>query len=108
MPLTPENQKQIIDARTVLASYFLGLNRHLEAKEAVEPIVDLTVALDYRKRLPGIYVVLGSYYLAVEKYDKAYEYLYQAIDMAQKTGDWFNSLEFLLWIVDPFSQSGTK
>ena len=90
LPETPDNQRQIIDARTVLASYFLGLNRHLEAKEAVDPIVDLTVELNYQKRLPGIYVALGSYYFAVEKYDKAYQYLHQAIDMAKKAGDWLN------------------
>ena len=72
LPVTPDNQKQIIDARTVLASYFLGLNRHLEAKEAVDPIVDLTVELGYQKRLPGIYVALGSYYFAWKSYDKAF------------------------------------
>ena len=90
LPVTPDNQKQIIDARTVLASYFLGLGRPLEAKEAVDPIVDLTVELGYQKRLPGIYVALGSYYTAVGKYDKAYQYLHQAIDMAKKAGDWLN------------------
>ena len=90
LPEAPDNQKQIIDARTVLASYFMGLNRHLEAKEAVDPIVDLTVTLNYQKRLPGIYVSLGSYYFAVEKYDKAYQFLHQATDMAKKAGDWLN------------------
>ena len=90
LPVTPDNQKQIIDARTVLASYFVGLNRHLEAKEAVDPIVDLTVELGYQKRLPGIYVALGSYYTAVGKYDIAYQYLHQATDMAEKAGDWIN------------------
>ena len=88
LPATPDNQKQIIDARTVLASYFLALNRHLEAKEAVDPIVDLTVELDYQKRLPGIYVALGSYFWVKQDYDKAFQYLQQAIDMAEKTGDW--------------------
>ena len=90
LPVTPDSQRQIIDARTVLASYFLGLNRHLEAKEAVDPIVDLTVTLNYQKRLPGIYVALGSYFLAQDDSEKAFQYLHQAIDMAEKAGDWIN------------------
>ena len=90
LPVTSDSQKMIIDARTVLASYFLGLNRHLEAKEAVDPIVDLTVNLGYQKRLPGIYLALGTYWYAMENSDKAFQYLQQAIDVAGKINDSLN------------------
>ena len=36
-------QKKLIDARVLLSAYYLSLNHHIEAKEAVEPIVDLAV-----------------------------------------------------------------
>nr|RPH48784.1 MAG: hypothetical protein EHM85_15990 [Desulfobacteraceae bacterium] len=90
LPITESIQKQIIDARTVLASYFIGLNRHLEAKEAVDSIVDLTIAMDYRKRLPGIYLALGSFYWVKNDLEKYFQYLQQAIDLAERTGDWIN------------------
>ena len=51
----------------------------------------MTVALDYRKRLPGIYVALGILLFCSGKDTiKPIEYLQQAIDMAEKTGDWIN------------------
>jgi tetratricopeptide (TPR) repeat protein len=83
-------QRRLIDARTLLGSYFVALNRHTEAKDAVDPIVDQALALDYRKRLPAICVVLGSYWHFRERFDSASDYLHKAIEAAQQTSDWFN------------------
>ena len=90
------NQKRIIDARTVLANYFLSLDLYSEAKDAVAPVADIAVELDYQKRLPGIYVALGSYYYWVEQSSElALEYLRKAVDVAEKTYDfiylWFGN-----------------
>jgi len=90
LPNNPANQKQIIDARTILASYFMGLNRHLDARDAVAPIADLAVEMDYRKRLPGIYVALGCYYWVKDDAGRASEYLQKAVDISQKTGNVFD------------------
>jgi class 3 adenylate cyclase/tetratricopeptide (TPR) repeat protein len=90
LPVDETVQRQIIDARTGLATYLLGLNHHLEAKEAVDPIVDLAVALDYRKRLPGIYVAIGSLYCSRPEPEKSFHYLRQAIDLAEETKDWLS------------------
>ena len=40
LPLTDDIQKKIIDSRATLGLYFLQLNYSLEAKEAVDPIVE--------------------------------------------------------------------
>ena len=45
-------RRRLIDARVMLSAYYLSLNYHIEAKEAVEPIVDLAVGLNYQKRCP--------------------------------------------------------
>ena len=96
LPVSHVIRKRIIDARTVLANYFLSLDLYSEAKDAVAPIVDMAVELDYQKRLPGIYVALGSYYYWVEQsVEMALEYLQKAVAVAEKTGDiiylWFGN-----------------
>lgn len=81
-------QKQVIDARTAMAIYYIGINRHAEAKKIVDPIVSLAVTLNYKKGLAGIFVALGSYHWAVENYEKAVDHLLRAIDAAMTTSDW--------------------
>ena len=56
LPQTEQFQKKIIDTRVMLSAYYLTLAYHIEAKEAVEPIVDLAVGLDYQKRLSLIHI----------------------------------------------------
>ena len=90
LPETEEIQKQIIDARTDLATYCMAVNRHIEAKNTVDPIVDLTLRLNYKKKLPGLYIALGTYYMAIDEFDNAIQYLKQAIDAAQSAEDWLN------------------
>jgi hypothetical protein len=43
------------------------LNFHRHAREAVEPILDLALALNYRRRLPAIYTAIGLYHFWVEE-----------------------------------------
>ena len=64
---TDQIQKKLIDTRVVLSAYYLSMNYYIEAKEAVEPIVDLAVRLNYQKRLPGIYTAIGLYSTNVEE-----------------------------------------
>jgi tetratricopeptide (TPR) repeat protein len=91
LPVNPENQKKVIDARVALGDYFMILNRHVEARDAVAPIFDLTVQLNDQRRLPGIYRAFGTYYLWVEEdYSKGLEYLSKAATTSEKTGSlWY-------------------
>ncbi|MGZ3525002.1 MAG: AAA family ATPase, partial [Thermodesulfobacteriota bacterium] len=66
LPSNDDVQKQTIDGRTVLGLYLTQLNYHIEAKEAIDPIINLAIRHDYKKRLCQIYTILGSYHLFVE------------------------------------------
>ena len=101
LPQTEANQKKIIDARTTLANYYLNLNFHSHAKEAVEPILDLALALNYRKRLPAIYTAIGLYYLLVEEDShKGLVFIDKAMTIAEEVADYLS-----LWTA--LYQSGT-
>jgi class 3 adenylate cyclase/tetratricopeptide (TPR) repeat protein len=93
---TDMNKRKIIDARTRLAGYYLSLDHYVDAKEAVAPIVDLALALNYQKRLPIIYTVMGTFSLWVEEnYSQAFRYLDEAFKISEKICDdtslWFAS-----------------
>jgi class 3 adenylate cyclase/tetratricopeptide (TPR) repeat protein len=96
LPTTQAVQQQVIDARTRLAGYYLSMTRHVEAKEAVAPIADLAVELNYQKRLPMIYIAMGTYSDWVEDdYSEGFRYLSEALKISEKTKDnvslWFVS-----------------
>jgi len=72
----------------------MNLNRHVEAKEAVDPVVDLALELNYQRSLPSIYITLGSYsFIIEEEYHEACDYLNNAVKIATEIGDvlslWF-------------------
>ena len=50
LPQTEIVQKQLIDVRVRLSAYYISLNYHIEAKESVEPVINLAVDLNYQKR----------------------------------------------------------
>jgi class 3 adenylate cyclase/tetratricopeptide (TPR) repeat protein len=89
-------QRRIIDARVMLATFCLNVNYQLEAKNAVEPIVNLAQALNYEKRLPGIYAAMGQYYIWVEEdISKGKLYLKDVFEIAAKVGDFYT-----LWVAN--------
>jgi len=96
LPETGTTQKKIIDARTRLAGYYLSLDHYVDAQEAVAPIADLAMELNYQKRLPIIYTVMGTFSQWVEEdYSKAFRYLDQAFKISEQVNDdtslWFAS-----------------
>jgi len=95
-PQTEEVLKQLIDGRVLLSTYLLNLNYHCEAKEAVEPVMQLALDLDYQKKLPGIYTAMGVYYAAVEEdFHESKKYLKDVSEIAAKVGDFL-----ALWLVN--------
>ncbi len=94
LPQTEAIQKKLIDMRVVLSTYYLASNYHIEAKDAVEPIIDLALDLNYQKRIPGIYTAMGMYYVWIEEdFSKGKQYLNDVSEIAEKVGDflalWF-------------------
>jgi len=89
---TEDVQKEIIDARTILGLYYIQLNFHIDAKDAVQPIIDIVQKLKYKRRLSQIYTIMGSYYFMVEEdFSKAFECLEDALAIAIELND-INSL----------------
>ena len=94
---TDATNKKIIDARTRLAGYHLSLDHYVDAKKAVAPIVNLALELNYQKRLPIIYTVMGTYNHWVEEdYSEGFRYLSEAVKISEKENDtislWYASL----------------
>ena len=88
---TEANQKKIIDARTTLSNYLLSLGQNSEAKYAVEPIMDLALKLNYRKKLPGIYTAMGLHALWVEEdLSSGIPYINDALKISEEIGDFLS------------------
>ncbi|MBP1698112.1 MAG: adenylate/guanylate cyclase family protein [Deltaproteobacteria bacterium] len=88
LPQTEANRKKLIHARTTLAIYNLSLNYLVEAKDAVEPVMDMVLEMKYRKSLPGIYFTMGTYCFGVEEdFSKGSRYMGEAIQISEEVGD---------------------
>ncbi len=99
LPTTQATQREIIDARTRLAGYHVSLTHHVEANEAVAPIAHLAAELNYQKRLPLIYIAMGTYRDWVEEdYSEGFRYLSDALNISEKLKDTI-SLWYANWFL---------
>ena len=98
LPQTEDVQRKIIDARTALGLYGIQMNYHDEAQKAIDPIIDLAVKLDYKRRLCQIYTVLGANYLFVEDdYLKAFKVLEEALKISEEVKDAVTAIFASYW-----------
>ena len=99
LPRTKEVEEKIIDARVTLGLYYNQMFHHVEAKEAVEPIIELAVENDDRRRISQIYTIMGTYSFMIEgNYPKAFQYLEDAIKIAEELNDNVSSWVASHWI----------
>jgi len=69
------------------------MNYPVEAREAIDPIIDLAIRHNYKKRLCQIYTILGGYYCCVEEdLPHAFNTLYDALEISKEVKDDFNIL----------------
>ncbi|PQP34895.1 hypothetical protein C6A37_05365 [Desulfobacteraceae bacterium SEEP-SAG9] len=88
LPADDDVEKKIIDARVILGLYYTQIVLPVKAKAAVEPIVDLAIKRNYKRRVSQINVILGFYYHAVnEDYPKAIEYYEKALKIGEEIND---------------------
>ena len=81
-------EKQIIDARTVLGLYMAQMNYHVEAKEAIDPIIDLAIKHNYKKRLCQIYTILGTYHFLWKRIiPETFKVLEEALKISEEVKD---------------------
>ena len=92
LPLTEDVEKKIIDARTIHGLYYIQLGNYVEAKKAVEPIVDPAIKRNYKRRLTQIYIILGAHNFWVdENSTDALENFEKASKMAEDLNDFLSS-----------------
>ena len=95
---TEEVQKKLIDARTALGLYYVNINGHSEAKEAVSPIIDLAKKRGYKRRLAQIYTILGTYYFGVEEnYPMSFKHCEEALKISKEVKDIVSSVLANAW-----------
>jgi class 3 adenylate cyclase/tetratricopeptide (TPR) repeat protein len=88
LPVDDYVEKKIISARTVLGLYYIQLLLPVEAKVAVDPIIDLAIKHNSKRRISQINVILGDYYSIVkEDYPTALEYYGKAIKVGEELND---------------------
>ncbi len=98
LPQTDDVEKQIIDARTALGLYMAQMNYHVEAKEAIDPIIDLAIKHNYKKRLCQIYTIFGTYHFFVEEnYPEAFKALEEALKISEEVKDIVTSVLASFW-----------
>jgi class 3 adenylate cyclase/tetratricopeptide (TPR) repeat protein len=94
LPRTEDVEKNIIDSRLTLGLYNIQSSYFNEAKEAIEPIVDLVVKYGDKRKLSQIYTILGTYsFASQEDYSKAFQYLQEALKIAEELKDFVT-----LWV----------
>jgi class 3 adenylate cyclase/tetratricopeptide (TPR) repeat protein len=98
LPRTDEVDKQIIDARTSLGIYMAQMHYFVEAKEAVDPIIDLAIRHDYKKRLCQLYTILGTYHgFAEENFPESFKTFEMALKISSEVKDVISSVLASSW-----------
>jgi tetratricopeptide (TPR) repeat protein len=99
LPRTESVEKKIIDARTILGFYLNQMNYHIDAKEVVEPVVELALERDRKRRVSQIYTIMGSYYYNIEEdFHKAFKHLEDGLKIAEELNDVFSLVMANYWL----------
>jgi tetratricopeptide (TPR) repeat protein len=73
-----------------------------EAKESIDPILDVVLNRALKDRLGKVYVIIGSYkYMAEEELLESIEYLEKSIEISQEAGDFITTVyaKYMLGLV---------
>ena len=88
LPLTDDVEKQIIDARTALSLYMFQIWYFVEAKETIDPIIEMAFRSGNKKRISQIHTILGTYSQYFEEdFPKAFEHLEIALRISTEIGN---------------------
>jgi tetratricopeptide (TPR) repeat protein len=104
LPQSKDIQKAIIDARTTLGLRLIEMNYFHEAREAIQPVADLVLKLNYEKRICHIFVVIGVCHFCIEEdFQKAFVELEMALKISEKTKDITSLTSANYWLGYAFS-----
>jgi len=86
--LTDDVAKKLIDARTILGLYNVQMNHFSEAKEAIDPILNMALKYNYKKRIAQIYIILGAYNIYVEEdFLESSKHLENSLKISEEVND---------------------
>jgi len=106
LPRTEDVEKKLIDAKVTLGLYYNQMFQHFNAKEAVEPIIELALERDYKRRISQIYTIIGTYGFMIEgDYPKAIQYLEDALKIAEQLEDKLSLVLANHWIGHSLAES---
>jgi class 3 adenylate cyclase/tetratricopeptide (TPR) repeat protein len=101
LPRTEDVEKKIIDTRATLGLYYTQISYYVEAKEAVEPVVELALKRDYKRRVAQIYITLGAYSSFVEEdFTAGFKYLGEALKIGEELNDIITVLLSDYWMAN--------
>lgn len=93
------DNRERVEAHTIVGLHLNQLNRWIEAKEAVEPVVGLARNLDHRKPLGQIQNIMGAYYGYIdEDLPKAITALNEALAIAGRENDFVTLVMASIWL----------
>ncbi len=85
---TDDMAKELIDDRTILGLYMAQMSYYFEAKEAIDPIFNLALKHDYKRRISQIYTIVGLYNVYVDDdFLEASKYLEKALKISEEVND---------------------
>ena len=99
LPQTEKVEKSLIDTRTKLGLYHAQMAQNHAAKAVVDPIVELAIQRNYKRRISHIYYIIGQYKLQVEEDNlNAFEYLEKALKIGEELKDPLMLVLINMWL----------
>ncbi|PQP35192.1 hypothetical protein C6A37_03845 [Desulfobacteraceae bacterium SEEP-SAG9] len=81
-------EKNLIDSRTILGLYHTQMGQFIKAKTSIDPIVDVAIKRNYKKRVSHIYSIIGAYKGGIEEdFSSASEYYEKSLKIGKELND---------------------
>ncbi|UCE55007.1 MAG: AAA family ATPase, partial [Desulfobacterales bacterium] len=103
---TEDIEKRLVNARTILGFYLVQKENYIEAKEAVEPIVELAMKQNNKRSISQIYSIIGAFNVFVEENSsKSIDYLKEAVRISDEIQDFYSFVfsTYLLGLTHTFN-----
>jgi tetratricopeptide (TPR) repeat protein len=99
LPQTDKMQKKLIDARTNLGILYIEINNFNEAKDAVDPMIDIALREGSKRRISQINTIMGAFFTwSQEDFPKAFEYLNKALKISEEINDIVSTVLASYWL----------
>jgi class 3 adenylate cyclase/tetratricopeptide (TPR) repeat protein len=99
MPRTLKVDSDLVDARTSLGLYLLQMNKQVEAKQAIDPIIGIAQRNGYKRRLSQIYTIVGTHACLIEEnFEEGFNYLKEGLEISEDLNDILSLVTAKVWL----------